>query len=71
MDTKTLAKLCNETFAQMDMYSPLMINKAAEKLGIEITAEEKMELEELITKALYNFSEVFAEYYIYTDDDED
>lgn len=71
MDTKTLAKLCNATFEEMDKYSPLMINKAAEKLGIEVTAEEKLELEELISKALYNFSEVFADYYIYTDDDED
>ena len=71
MDTKTLAKLCNETFAQMDKYSPLMINKAAEKLGIEIDPEEQWELEELISKGLSNFSEVFADYYIYTDDDED
>lgn len=71
MDKKTLAKLSIETFAQMDMYSPLMINKAAEKLGIEIDPEEQWKLEELISKALTNFSEVFVDYYIYTDDDED
>lgn len=71
MDKKTLAKLCNETFAQMDKYSPLMINKAAEKLGVEIDIEKQWELEELISKALSNFSEVFIDYYIYTDDDED
>lgn len=71
MDTETLAKLCNEIFAQMDKYSPLMINKAAEKLGIEIDLDKQWELEELISKALTNFSEVFADYYIYTDDNEE
>ena len=71
MDTETLAKLCNEIFAKMDKYSPLMINKAAEKLGIEIDLDKQWELEELISKALTNFSEVFADYYIYTDDNEE
>lgn len=70
MDKKTLAKLSVATFEQMDTYSPLMINKAAEKLGLEITPEEKWELEELITDAFITFPDLFVEYYIYTDDED-
>lgn len=71
MDKKTLAKLSVETFAQMDMYSPLMINNAANKLELRIKPKDKQELEMLISKALCNFADLFVEYYIYTDDDED
>ena len=70
MDKKTLAKLSIETFAQMDMYSPLMINKAAEKLGIQIDPEEQWKLEELFTKAFCTFPDLFVDYYIYTDDED-
>ena len=70
MDKKTLVKLSIETFAQMDKYAPLMINKAAEKLGIEIDPEEQWKLEELISKAFCSFPDLFVDYYIYTDDED-
>lgn len=71
MDKKTLAKLSIETFAQMDMYSPLMINNAAAQLELRIKPKDKEELRELISTALCNFADLFVDYYIYTDDDED
>ena len=71
MDKKTLAKLSVATFEQMAMYLPLMINNATEQLELRIKPKDKQELEMLIDKALCNFADLFVDYYIYTDDDED
>ena len=71
MDKETLAKLSFATFEQMAMYLPLMINNATEELELRIKPKDKQELEMLIDKALHNFADLFVDYYIYTDDDED
>ena len=71
MDKKTKAKICGEVFDYFRDSYGIMITVAANKYGVSLSNDELLEIENMFEKAIPNFKDLFVDYYIYTDDDED